>query len=110
MAGPAILWMRIDSLFVGRLGWSRLGYVRTAPRRSRLHPSEDHSAGRILEYTGDGNGHFLVQVRFTLLHDHHRAVFEVANPLPGLVPRLDNPHRERLARQRHRLERVGNLV
>ena len=63
-----------------------------------------------MQHAGDGDADFLADVRPALLDDHHRAVFQVADPLADLVALPHQPHRHHLAGQRHRLQCVGQLV
>src|SRR5205809_393406 len=78
--------------------------------RAAIHPAEDHSAGRRLQDAGHGYYHFLAYRGASLLDHHHGAVFEVADSLTDLVARLDDANVHVLARQRHRLEGVGQLI
>ena len=55
-------------------------------------PAEDHPPGAGLQGVGHGELDLLVQVRPALFDDDHRAVVEVADALPGLFARLDEPH------------------
>ena len=45
-----------------------------------------------------------------LFDHHHRAVIEIADALADLVAGLDDLDRQRFARQRDRLQRVGHLI
>src|SRR5262249_16697937 len=78
--------------------------------RPALDPAEDHPARRRLEHAGDRQVDLMTDGRTPLLHDQHRAIVEVANPLADLVPGLDDAHAQRLAWESHRLHRVGQLI
>src|SRR5207249_11704511 len=68
--------------------------------RRRVQPAaEDHLARRRLEHAGDADLDRLAQGLLGLVHDHHRAVVEVADSLAGLLALLDDDDAHALAGQ-----------
>src|SRR5205809_880205 len=85
-----------------RTTWS--GAVLVAQTR------EDHPASRRLQHAGDDDVGRLTEIATAVVDDHHGAVVEIGDTLPGFLPLAHHLHAHRLAGQDHGLERVGQLV
>src|SRR2546422_7786451 len=85
-----------------RATWS--GAVLVAQTR------EDHPASRRLQHAGDDDVGRLTEIATAVIDDHHGAVVEIGDALPGFLPLAHHLHAHRLAGQDHGLERVGQLV
>src|SRR6185437_15486035 len=67
---------------------------------------EDHPAGHGLENARDGDVELGVDGLRAALDDDHRPVVEVADPLPGVLARLDDLVPQVLAREQRGLDRI----
>jgi len=72
--------------------------------------SENHASRARLQHTGHVSHDGLVHVVASAFDDDHCAVFQVANALTRFFAHLDDSHLKSFARQKDRLERIGEVV
>ncbi len=75
-----------------------------------LVAAKDHPAGAGLQHAGHGDADLLVDVVAAPFDDDHRAVVEIADSLARLFAGLDDANFNVLAREKGRLEGVGQFV
>src|SRR4051794_8310148 len=73
-------------------------------------PAEYHSTCARLQHACYNCHHLLADMVSATFDDDHRAIFEIADPLARFLAGLYDPDLDLLARQKHRLERIRDVV